>query len=360
MRSSVYRYLLTGSASLLLTACNQADERALEKPNRPVQVHAIEKSTGTALRNFVGIIESQKEASLSFRVPGTIESIHVSMGDTVEKGQVIAQLDPHDYQVNIAELEARLLEALSSERLAKIELDRVLTAQSADAIAEVNIDRAKSALERASAGVQVIERNIQKARDALSYTKLQAPFSGVIAARLQKEFEQASPGVPVLKLHQPKQLQVTIDVPESMISDITRHQGAMVWHKRHQINVPALVTEIGTQPDHLKRTFPVKLTIESDYDELMSGQSVDVQLFAPLAAETVCLPYSAITDNSGVPSVMIAQEEVAHLVTVEHIEMRAKQACVIADLSIGDKVVVSGVDYLTEGQSLRILEERVQ
>ncbi|MCV5664160.1 biotin/lipoyl-binding protein, partial [Escherichia coli] len=83
-----------------------------------------------------------------FRVPGTVESVFVNKGSVVEKGQVIATLDKHDYQVSLEELQARMLEAQSAHKLAKAELKRVKQATSDDAIASVNLDRAISSYER--------------------------------------------------------------------------------------------------------------------------------------------------------------------------------------------------------------------
>ncbi|MCV6037316.1 HlyD family secretion protein, partial [Escherichia coli] len=85
----------------------------------------------------------------------------VNKGSVVEKGQVIATLDKHDYQVSLEELQARMLEAQSAHKLAKAELKRVKQATSDDAIASVNLDRAISSYERSLSAVKVVEKNIQ-------------------------------------------------------------------------------------------------------------------------------------------------------------------------------------------------------
>ncbi|MCC4820996.1 biotin/lipoyl-binding protein, partial [Vibrio lentus] len=90
-----------------------------------------------------------------FRVPGTIQKMMVSVGDSVKKGQPLAQLDPHDYQVALEELQARALEAKSAHKLAKSELVRVKQAIADNAIADVNLDRAISGYERSEAAVKV-------------------------------------------------------------------------------------------------------------------------------------------------------------------------------------------------------------
>lgn len=101
-----------------------------------------------------------------FRVPGTINNIAVKAGDSVVKGQLIAQLDDHDYQVVLQELEAKMLEAQSAHKLAKAELQRVQQAAQDDAIAQVNLDRAISGYERSQSAIKVVKKisNAQKIR----------------------------------------------------------------------------------------------------------------------------------------------------------------------------------------------------
>ncbi|MCV5276044.1 hypothetical protein OFC49_35485, partial [Escherichia coli] len=74
-----------------------------------------------------------------------------------------------------------MLEAQSAHKLAKAELKRVKQATSDDAIASVNLDRAISSYERSLSAVKVVEKNIQRAKDALRYTTLRAPFTGIVA-----------------------------------------------------------------------------------------------------------------------------------------------------------------------------------
>lgn len=356
MNYQVCSRVALGGLLLLLVGC-QAETDVREKELRPVQVLSVAQPQNTTLRSFVGVVESQQEAAVSFRVPGVIQHTNVVVGDFVEKGQILARLDPHDYEVNIAELEARLSEAVSAQRLSTIEFERAKSAQQADAIADVDLDRARSALERASASVEIIQRNIQKGQDALGYTYLIAPFSGVVATKNRETFEQVSPGEPVFQLHQPQLLQVSIDVPERLIGHFERLQEATVWNQRLNIQAPAIVTEIATKPDLLKRTFPVKLALDSDYGELLPGQTVDVSIVKGVAAEGVCLPYSSIVEYEGQPSLFIARESEAHSIPVEHVEMNSKQVCVVAGLQKGDQVIVSGADYLVEGQKLGELQE---
>ena len=216
--------LILASAFLLATGCSESplvqesESHAVNTEyQRPVQVLLLDDSQQNNVRHFSGVLEATKTAHLAFKVPGTIEAILVSTGDSVVKGQVLAQLDPHDYQVTVVELKARLAEANAGHDLAKVELERVKTAIADDAISQVNLDRAQSGYKRSLAMVNVMTQNLQKAQDALSYTQLTAPFSGVIGAKNQQTFEQTAPGTALFSLHQLGNMKAVIDVPENLM-----------------------------------------------------------------------------------------------------------------------------------------------
>ncbi|GAM68281.1 membrane fusion protein [Vibrio sp. JCM 19236] len=183
--------LIALSVATALAGCSEQPAEVVDKSPRPVNVIELGDYQGDFQQIFAGRLESVYEAHVSFRVPGTIEAIYVSPGDQVKKGDKLAQLDAHDYQVALIELEARLSEAESAKRLAESELRRVKQAISENAIAKVNLDRARSGYERARAAVEVVKQNIIKAEDAIRYTTLRAPFDGVVGQQKVKSMSKS-------------------------------------------------------------------------------------------------------------------------------------------------------------------------
>ncbi|CAH6968423.1 Biotin_lipoyl_2 domain-containing protein [Vibrio chagasii] len=119
---SIYRYSLLSTLYSLLAAtllpligCNHsvsteptADSSKVTE-ERPIQVIQLESASQQSSKTFTGKLQSVETAGVAFRVPGTIQELLVKTGDRVQKGQPIAQLDPHDYQVALEELQARAL-----------------------------------------------------------------------------------------------------------------------------------------------------------------------------------------------------------------------------------------------------------
>ncbi|EDQ00982.1 efflux RND transporter periplasmic adaptor subunit [Shewanella benthica] len=123
--------------------------------------------------------------------------------------------------------------------------------------------------------VDVVTQNLQKSQDALDYTELKAPFSGVIGSKSQPEFEQTSPGTSLFSLHQPNQLKAVIDVPENLMSQLVLDQLVLVnWHGA-KTSLNARLSSVATLADPIKQTYTVEFIIDQVTNAL-PGKAVNV------------------------------------------------------------------------------------
>ncbi|MEL0608830.1 efflux RND transporter periplasmic adaptor subunit [Vibrio echinoideorum] len=364
---SIYRHSLLAATLLPLIGCNQSVATAPSvvsepsaifesiKEERPIQVIQLEPLAHQAQKSFTGKLQSSETAGVAFRVPGTIQNILVSTGDTVVKGQPLAELDPHDYQVALEELQARALEAKSAHKLAKAELARVQQAIDDNAIANVNLDRAISGYERSEAAVKVVEQNIRRAKDTIRYTQLLAPFDGIVASSNFDKYEQVLPGISVFTIHNPDQLEVKIDVPENLIHKFSPEQQSQIsWYGSKQ-DLTAYASEISTQPHPIKQTYSVTYRLAPLDNtqlsrQLLPGKAVTLSTQLGEISNNFCLPYSAIVNQSGIEQVFTVENEQAQGVMVNVVSFNKNSACVESTLKDGDYVVVSGSQYVIEGQ----------
>ncbi|WOT06717.1 efflux RND transporter periplasmic adaptor subunit [Shewanella youngdeokensis] len=353
--SKIAKLAVTPLALVMVTACNQAPSDTVSdsaRAERPVQVMMLTDQHQANAKQFSGVLQATKAASLSFKVSGTIEAILVKPGDKVEQGQVLARLDPHDYQVTVIELEARLAEATAAHQLAKVELKRVKQAIADDAISKVNLDRAQSGYQRSLAMVDVVTQNLQKANDALRYTELVAPFSGVIGSKSQHAFEQTSPGAGLFSIHQPNQLKAVIDVPENLINKLTIAQPATVtWHG-NDTPLSAKLTEMNTLADPIKQTYAVQFGIDQPQSNALPGKAVTVSVNLNSNGSSYCVPYAAIKGQGDDQVVYIVNNQKIEqkLISVE--SMHSNRVCISGDIKTGDAVVTAGVHYLSPLQAV--------
>ncbi|MFM2581810.1 efflux RND transporter periplasmic adaptor subunit [Vibrio fortis] len=356
VRSAVALAILFG-----LSGCNSADTNkvtSLKESKKVAQVIKIGNPSLQTTKHFSGVINSQNIAGLAFRVPGTIDSLLVAEGDFVNKGDLLATLDKHDYQVTLEELQAKLMEAKSAHRLANNELKRIEQARKDDAIATVNLDRAVSAYERSLAMVNVVKKNIERAQDALNYTELRAPFSGLVGAIAYEQYEQILPGISILALQSPNDLQIEIDVPENLVSGLQVGKEAVVSWYGAETEIPAVISEVSPFPHLIKQTYIVKLDLSQAHDDLFIGKALTVSINTHSKDSAYCLPYSALAGAGDTLYVNTVNELTVHSIPVDATELRADFACVKGDLFAGDSVVVTGTKYLKDGEKLSSIVTR--
>ncbi|QUM80401.1 efflux RND transporter periplasmic adaptor subunit [Moritella sp. 5] len=346
--------LLATATAIILTGCQSEEVATEQKTLRPIQVFELAFPHRSHSEKFSGKVYSQNSADIAFRVPGYIDSVLVKPGDVVSKGQVLAELDTHDFLVSKKELEARLKEAESANILATLELKRIQKAVNYDAISSITLDRAKSGYERSLAAVEVVRQNLNKVDDSIGYTRLRAPFDGTVSKTKYEAFEQVQAGISVLTLHQPNKLEVRIDVPESLIHRFKPElTGEISWYGSAQ-SIAARVSDIETEPDLIRQTYSVNYTIEEQINKaLFPGKHVMVKTNFVASAEEFCIPYSSVISQEGSSSVFVAKEQSENnYVSKKQVlitRLEGGDVCVRGSLQAGDKVVVSGAHYLNDG-----------
>ncbi|WP_076415609.1 efflux RND transporter periplasmic adaptor subunit [Shewanella sp. UCD-KL12] len=349
---STHKYSALLIAMLLSTACSQ--EQASEpKPSQPIAVMTINQTNLNHELRFTGILESQKQAQMAFRVAGTLNEILVEQGDRVESGQLLARLDPHDYQVRVAELEARRREAKASHQQAISELERSQFAQRGDAISQVSVDRAQTAVARAQAGIAVIEQNLIQAKDALRYTELKAPFSGVIGKKNFDNYEQVAPGLPVFIVHQPEALQAVIDIPERLLPLF--HQGlkTSIYHNNNSLPLFGVVKEITSIPDPIKRTFSATIPLNKPDGTSYPGMVISARIAdKQVNKRGLCLPASALYTLKNQPHISKISADGIERVQVEVIRQGRDNSCVVGDINLKDRIIVAGAAFVHEDSAI--------
>ncbi|MDY0360651.1 MAG: efflux RND transporter periplasmic adaptor subunit [Desulforegulaceae bacterium] len=334
----------------MISGCIEKKENAGKDSVRPVMVINLSKAMKTDTKRFTGVIQSAQQAALAFRVPGCIDEINVIEGQKVCKDELLANLDPHDYQLDVLMCRARLIEAEAANKLAFTEYNRLKNASEKNAVAKVKLERAESMLEQSTAAIDVARQSLGKAESTLSYTILKAPFNGVVARIYKEDFEQVSPGIPVIELIQPEKPEAAIDVPERFISKFSLGQkGFLTWHGALE-NIEAEVTEIASVPSPLSKTYTVTFSVLNYSEKLIHGKSVAVDVSFKDSEESVCIPYEAILRKENKNFVFAVKDSRAHLHEVEILKNMEKNVCIRNGLGQDESVVVAGLHFLKDGQ----------
>lgn len=362
-RGALRRVLVAGAVAVggCLVSCAEREEAA--DVVRPVRAMKIGDVGAFTARQFPGRAVAVRHADLSFRVSGTLMMMPARIGGKVQEGEIIARLDPRDFEVRVRGGEAALARAESDRARATEELTRATTAFERGGVSEIELVRVREALNVAAATVQGIEADLQSARDDLADTNLRAPFSGEIAARYVENFEDVQARQPVLRILDDDQINFTVFVPESMISMLPYVEEVRCEFDAFPgVELVATVDEIGRESDDVTRTFPV--TVVMDQPEglrILAGMTgrawVARMREVEVDADTFDVPPSAVVEGVGGERFVWVVDPGSGFVSKRRVEVDriTPSGMRVTGLEVGDVVAIAGAAFLREGQRVRVL-----
>ncbi|MEM1191192.1 MAG: efflux RND transporter periplasmic adaptor subunit [Pseudomonadota bacterium] len=350
-------------ALLLVVGCEESAE-PVEDVVRPVKAMAVSAADAIYRRSFPGRSRAVQEVELSFRVSGPLTELPVNIGDEVSTGDLVARIDGRDYEVQVREARGRLSEAEASLKRSSADLDRLLAvfAEDPGATSQAAIDEARESRDRARANVATATASLNSAEDDLEDTFLRAPFDGAVVSKYIENFEDVQAKQPVLRIVDDSQLEMVINIPESLISVAGDARNLRVTFDAFPENpLPARITEIGTEASETTRTYPVTVAVDQPEEfRVLSGMAGQVTGDPPegLPDLGLVLPVAALVSEGNNSFVWVVDESTGVISKrgVELGEFQERGQTVTSGISEGEWVVTAGASFLTEGQRVRILD----
>ncbi|MDY0884959.1 efflux RND transporter periplasmic adaptor subunit [Dongia soli] len=359
------RRILVLLAALATAACGEkaTDNAEAARPARVVRVADANLLAGRALP---GQARSAREAMLAFRVPGRILERRVRVGDQVKEGDVVATLDPAPYQVELDRVASSLQRARAAYANAASQLDRDRQLLAKGVIAKARFEVSDTTAKQALAEVKSVEAAQERAKLDLSYTQLRAPFDGVVSAAFAEAFAEVNPSQSVIRLIDPAEIEMVVNVPESMISYVPYMVDLKVtFDAVPGIEIPAEVSEIGREPSETTRTYLVKLLLTPPPGVIvvpgMAGQArgrPGPEIAKELQGVLIPLSATFSPDDATRSFVWVVNEgaKTVHRQPVTLGEPVVGGVSVTEGLASGNLIVTAGVHSLREGQAIRVSE----
>ncbi len=348
-----------------LFSCNResTSDKALVRPVRYQKVVSIER---VRTRSFSGSAQATVQSKLSFKVAGTVLRLPVDVGDTVTEGQLIAELESEDYQLQVAQADAALKAAEAQERHANAEYTRVQQLYENDNASKSALDAARSASEAATEQVKAMGKQLELARRQLAYTRLKAPSDGAIVIVLTEVGENVGAGMPVVLLSAGLETEVKLAVPENVIASIQEGMRAEVsFSALPGKRFSAVVTEVGVAVTGAMSTYPVTVRLEETDPAIRPGMAAEVmfEFGTRDGGKRIFLLPAAVGEDRQGRYVFILErtghglaKAVRRPVIVG--EMTNSGLEILEGVADGDLVVTAGVSRIEDGQIVRVPEVR--
>jgi membrane fusion protein, multidrug efflux system len=357
MLFSNLKYVAAIGFVLLLGACDrQEKEEEASGPIRPVRVVAAEtRATGQTVQ-FSGTIESQTQVDLAFRIGGRVVERPVSVGDSVEAGQIVARLDPSDEENGMAAAEAALSAADGQLAEARLNYERQRHLYERNVVARAAIDRAEQVLTTAQAAADGAQAQLGIARRRLDETVLYADAPGVVTAVGIEPGEIAAAGRMVARLARDDGKDAVFNIPAATIdANPVNPEVAVAMALSPSTTALGRVREVAPQADASTGTFPVRVGLIDPPAAMRLGSPVTGQITLD-GAEGIEIPARALTRSNGEPSVWVVDPNTSkvELRPVEIAHFAPSSVIVSEGLEEGELVVTAGVQALRPGQEVRV------
>jgi RND family efflux transporter MFP subunit len=361
---------LLSLALVMLSGCEPADT----PPPPPKKVKAIQLGDASALveRSLPGRARAAQEVNLSFRVSGPLVELPVDVGDAVKEGDLIARIDPADFESRLRANRGKLQQGIAARDLAAAEFKRAadIRQKNPDLISASDYDKRLGDKDNTQAQVQALESAVKLAEDDLAHTFLTAPFDGVIAATYVQNFENVLAKRTIARVLDTDRIEVVIDIPERQINYAPYVVSATVsFEALPNVTLEATVKEIGSEASAVTRTYPVTLIMDQPAGvAIKPGMAAKARLVSKLPEEArevgMSIPATALIGGER------ADESYVFVVNESDmtLEKRAVELSLLSNtgvlvksgLQVGDWLVVAGVHSVAEGQEVRILDATLE
>lgn len=361
--------MLVFSFALIVAGCTEEPPPAKEII-RPVRAMKVADASQLKGRKFPGRAKAVQEVELSFRVSGPLITLPVKVGDTVKKGDVVARIDPRDFMVQVRNVEAQLAQTLAVAKRTEADLKRLQGVRSKNPgfVSQVDFDAAVQNRDAARANVGSIRASVAGAQDQIEYTNLKAPFDGIVVDTYVENFEDVAAKQPIVRIVDDSRIEFVVNIPENLISLVPEVREVQVeFDALPGQPVPARVKEIGAEASATTRTYPVTLIMDQPANKKilpgMAGKASGTPPdgMSPAGAE---VPVSAVfADDEGDQSFVWVIDEQGKTVSrrpVKTGDLTERGVWVTEGLSAGEWIATAGVNYLREGQRVRLLEQNAE
>ena len=326
---------------------------------KPVPVVVVEAKTGTMPIYLTGLgsVTALNTVTIRTRVDGELDSVNFIEGQLVKKGDLLVQIDPRPFQVQLTQAQGQLAKDEAALKNAKLDLER--DHQAAAAIPQQQLATQEALVSQDEAAIKIDEGQIASAQLNLTYSRITAPISGRIGLRMVDEgnivHATDANGLAVITQLQP--ITVVFSLPQDDIPQMTRRlrQGSPPVVDAYDRSLTTKLASgtllaLDNQVDPASGTIRIKASFPNEDNVLFPNQFVNARLLVDVRANAVLVP--SLTIQRGPESTFVYVLQKDHTVKVQNIvvgHVEGDLAAIDSGIAPGEMIVTEGVDKLEDG-----------
>lgn len=360
------KYSITALSVFILLSCGKKEQQAPQQGMPPVNVTLQEVSTREAAYHdeYPATVMALNQVELKPQVTGFVTGVHFQDGARVKKGQLLYSIDAQLYAANYEQAVANLKVQEANVNKAQKDANRYHELDKNDAVAKQLVDNADAALEMAQKQAEAAKANIAAVQTNVRYTKVYAPFDGIIGISAVKVGAAVSAGQTLLNtVSSDSQLAVDFNVDQKEIfrfTNLLANQKGVdstftLAFGSDQYPFPGKIALIDRAVDPSTGTIKTRLTFPNRDNLLRAGMTGTVRVMNNQGGNSVVIPHKAVTEQLGEFYVYVAGD--SNKVNQRQLVLGKAMGTdiIVKDgLKEGEKIVVEGVQSLREGSVIQV------
>jgi multidrug efflux system membrane fusion protein len=354
--------LLAGGLRLAL---NRIDAEQLQQRNSASltrSVIAAHSKPGESVHKLVlpASLRGNTETQIHARTNGYLNAWHKTIGDSVKKNELLAEIDVPELEQELAQGRAALAQVKAKLELARSTLKRWNRLNDTESVIQQELDEKRSAVEQAEADQAAAEANVKRLEKMAGYRQIVAPFSGVITRRAVDVGSLVNAGTQELfALTQTDPLRLTVWVPQVYANDVKEGQEVSVRPIETQGKaINARIEHVAGALDPVNRSRQVDITLPNKDGKLLPGSYVEISInVAAGKASPLVVPANVLViDQAGAHVVIVDAEKRIAFRPVKLGRDFGREVEILEGLAPNDVLVASPSDLLVEGETVNLVE----
>jgi RND family efflux transporter MFP subunit len=310
---------------------------------------------------LTGTLTPLVEADVKAKTAGELLEVGAREGEQVEKGQILARIDPTELRARSAARAAEVEAARSQLVLARKTLEQQRALAAKGFLSRNALLNAESSYEVAQARLRTARAELAVAQESLENAVLRAPFSGTVAARLAEPGERVAVDGPVLRMVNLSRLALQAPVPAENIAEVRVGQPVTFRVQGFDREFSGHIERINPTTAEGSRSIPVHVVVQNPDHVLRGGLFAQGSLLLERIEDALPVPATAVRAEGGQSFVYEVEDEVVRRQAVElGIASRNGFVNVVKGLQPGEVIVRANLGQLREGAQARIAQVTAQ
>ncbi|AHG18994.1 multidrug transporter [Chania multitudinisentens RB-25] len=333
-------------------------------PMSPVQAATATQQNVPRFLSGLGTATAANTVTVTSRVEGQLMALHFTEGQQVKVGDLLAEIDPRPYEVQLTQALGQLAKDQATLANARQDLARYQQLVKTNLISRQDLDTQLSLVRQSEGAVKADQGAVDNARLQITYSKIVAPIDGRVGLKLVDvgNFITSGSTAGIVVITQTHPIDVVFTLPESNITDLVKAQKAgtvsvEAWDRTNQQQLGSgTLLSLDNQIDPATGTIKLKARFDNQDDTLFPNQFVNARLKIATLHDAVVIPTAALQmGNEGHFVWLLSEDNKVSRRQVTAGVQDSQQVVINTGVNAGDRVVTDGIDRLTEGMQVEVL-----